>query len=289
MSAAEVTAIIPTTGRPSVRRAVSSALRQPHVTHVLVILDDLESLAALARRLEGLRCSILQTAGRTGAAAARNLGVQLAETDYVAFLDDNDEWVAEKTRLQLQDAKADTVVASRAMLVGTTSRIVPQRLYHQDSGSLADYVLAGSPSQLRQHCMQTSTLLCTREAALQTPWDEQLPRHQEWDWLIRLQAAGMQVRQRPEVLVKASQTNHGSFPAHSDWQASRDWLRTMRRQVSEKPAADFSASIVARGAFESRAWASGMRELMHSIRRGAHPTALLVGASGVLRAGPRHD
>lgn len=285
MSAAAVTAIIPTTGRPSVRRAVSSALRQPNVTHVLVILDDPESLAALARRLEGLRCSILQTAGRTGAAAARNLGVQLAETDYVAFLDDSDEWIADKTRLQLQDADTDIVVASRAMLVGATSRVVPQRLYHQDSASLADYVLACSPS----HCMQTSTLLCTREAALQTRWDEQLPRHQEWDWLIRLQAAGLQVRQRPEVLVKVTQPRRGSFPAHSDWQASRDWLRTMRRQVSEKPAADFSASIVARGAFESRAWTTGMRELMHSMRRGAHPTALLVGASGVLRAGPRHD
>lgn len=288
MSRAPVTAIIPTTGRPSVRRAVASALRQSAVAEVLVVLDDPDRFTPLTRRLEGLRCSIVRTAGRRGAAAARNLGVQFAETQYVAFLDDDDEWVTDKTQLQLREADAETTVSSRAMLVGNSSRVVPERLYGPALGSLADYVMDRSSVQLRQHFMQTSTLLCSREAALATPWAEELPRHQDWDWLIRLQAAGITVRQRPEVLVKVAQGSPGSISRKPDWRASRVWLHGLQRQVSAQPAADFTASVIARDAFESRAWASGLGALVEGLRNGAHPTALLVGASGILRAGGRH-
>lgn len=288
MSQALVTAIIPTTGRPSVRRAVASALRQSAVTEVLVVLDDPDGFTQLTRRLEGLHCAIVRASGRRGAAAARNLGVQFAETEYVAFLDDDDEWVTDKTQVQLREADAETAVSSRAMLVGASSRIAPERLYHPGLGSLADYVLDRSSLQLRQHFMQTSTLLCSREVALQTPWAENLPRHQDWDWLIRLQAAGITVRQRPEVLVKVTQGSPGSISKKPDWRASRAWLQGLHRHVSAQPAADFTASIIARGAFESRAWASGVGAMVESLRNGAHPTALLVGASGILRAGARH-
>lgn len=294
MSHAPVTAVIPTTGRPSIRRAVASALRQSTDVHALVILDDPDAFTQVKRRLQGLRCSIVQTPGRRGAAAARNLGVQFAETEYVAFLDDDDEWVTDKTQVQLREADAETAVSSRAMLVGTSSRIAPERLYDPALGSLADYVMDRSSVQLRQHFMQTSTLLCSREAALATPWAEDLPRHQDWDWLIRLQAAGLTVRQRPEVLVKVAQGSPGSISKKPDWRASRAWLRGLQRQVSTQtlsaqPAADFTASIIARGAFESRAWASGLGALVEGLRNGAHPTALLVGASGILRSGTRHD
>ncbi|GAA4829564.1 glycosyltransferase family 2 protein [Garicola koreensis] len=288
MSRAPVTAIIPTTGRPSVRRAVASALRQSAVAEILVVLDDPDSFTYLTRRLEGLHCSIVRTAGRCGAAAARNLGVQFAETQYVAFLDDDDEWVTDKTQLQLREADAETAVSSRAMLVGTSSRVVPERLYGPALGSLADYVMDRSSVQLRQHFIQTSTLLCSREAALATPWAEELPRHQDWDWLIRLQAAGITVLQRPEVLVKVAQGSPGSISRKPDWRASRTWLHGLQRQVSAQPAADFTASVIARGAFESKAWASGLGALIEGLRNGAHPTALLVGASGILRAGGRH-
>lgn len=289
MSRPQVTAIIPTTGRPSVRRAVASVLRQNSDAHALVVLDDPDAYRALTHRLEGLSVSIVQTSGREGAAAARNLGVQFAETEYVAFLDDNDEWVTDKTRLQLSEASAETVISSRAMLVGSSSRIVPEQLYEPQQGPLADYVLKRSSMLLRQHCMPTSSLLCSRQAALATPWAEHPASHQDWDWLIRLQATGLTIRQRPEVLVKVAQAqaHPGAVTPGPDWRASRQWLNQLPQQVSAQPAADFTASIIARGAFESRAWASGLGALVHGMRNGAHPSALLVGAGGILRAGSR--
>lgn len=279
-----VTAIIPTTGRPSVRRAVASVLRQNAEVHPLVVLDDPDASGRVKAKLEGLSCSLVTTTGRVGGASARNLGAQFAETEYVAFLDDDDEWLTEKTAVQLPHASADTVASSRAMLVGSSSRIVPERLYEPSSESLADYVLDRSTVKLRQRFMQTSTLMCTREAVIEVPWAEQLTRHQDWDWLIRLDAAGLSVLQRPEVLVRVAQGSVGSISKRPDWKASMEWLRTLENDVSGRPAADFMASIVARGAFESRAWTSGVRAMADSVRQGAHGSALVVGASGILKA-----
>ncbi|TLQ01516.1 glycosyltransferase [Nesterenkonia salmonea] len=284
MKTPHVTAIIPTTGRPGLRRAVSSVLRQNQAVHPLVVVDDPDSFDHVSNKLEGLACSLVKTAGGVGGATARNLGAQFAETPYLAFLDEDDEWLTEKTAVQLPHASGDTVVSSRAMLVGSSSRIVPDRLHEPSSESLADYVLDQSTVKVRQRFMQTSTLLCSREAVLEVPWDEQLTRHQDWDWMIRLDAAGFSVQQLPEVLVRVTQQRASSFSKRQDWQASMEWLRTLENEVSVKPAADFMASIVARGAFESRAWASGARALTDSVRQGAHGSALMVGASGILRA-----
>lgn len=230
MSRAQVTAIIPTTGRPSVRRAVASVLRQSTAARALVVLDDPDAYGAVSRRLEGLNVSIVQTSGRQGAAAARNLGVHFAETSYVAFLNDVDEWVIDKTRLQLSDAAADTAVASRAMLVGSSSRIMPDQLYNPAHGPLADYQHRKTAKHLRQHLMEASSLLCSRQAAIATPWAQQLPQNQTWDWLIRLQAAGIAIRQRPEVLVKVLQLSPSPARSPRARRGAGQWLVRRRQE-----------------------------------------------------------
>lgn len=287
MRSTEITAVIPTIGRPSLRRAVSSVLRQTQATAPLVVLDDPDALGVVRRRLDGLGYGLVLTAGRQGAAAARNLGARVAETPYVAFLDDDDEWLAEKSRLQQSATEAETVVSSRVMLVGSTSRIVPEQVYcsRTTAETLADYVLDRSTIRLRRHFMQTSSLFCTRQAVIDVPWAEELPRHQDWDWLIRLESAGISIRQRSDVLVRVFQGSQGSISRSPDWQASRAWIESIEERVSERAAGDFLASVVARGAFESRAWGEGARTLLQSLRGGAHRSAVLVGMSGMMSRG----
>lgn len=287
MSPRDITAVIPTSGRPTLRRAVRSVLRQTRPTAPLVVLDDPEALSTVRRRLDGLDYGLVLTAGRRGAAEARNLGARLAETPYVAFLDDDDEWLSDKSRLQVPDAGDGTVASCRAMLVGSTSRIVPEQVYRSrtTAGTLADYVLDRSTVRLSRHFMQTSSLVCTRQAVIDVPWAQALPRHQDWDWLIRLETAGFSIRQRSDVLVRVFQGSHGSVSRSSDWKASRAWLESLGQLASEQAAGDFLASVVARGAFESGAWGQGARTLMQSLRGGAHRSAVLVGMSGMMSRG----
>ncbi|GAA1143233.1 glycosyltransferase family 2 protein [Nesterenkonia lutea] len=282
-----LTAIIPSVGRVTLKRAVRSVLRQSRKTTALVVLDRPDAAENVERLLAGLPHVLVLTRGGVGAAAARNLGVQTARTSHVAFLDDDDEWVSEKSAMQLAVAGADRLVSSRSLLIGATSRVVPEQLY-QPAGSprasVVDYVFDRSTLRLRRHFMQTSSLLCSREIALQVPWDEELPRHQDWDWVGRMERAGHRLQMLPEVLVRVHQGTQGSISRSPDWRASAAWVESLGAGIDDHARADFLTSVVARDAFASRAWWAGARHLAEGLRAGPHPAAVVVGLSGVVRA-----
>ncbi|MCH8571275.1 glycosyltransferase family 2 protein [Nesterenkonia sp. AY15] len=289
--ARSLTAIIPTVGRRSLKRAVRSVLRQTWDTTVLVVLDRPENAASVEKLLTGLPHIMVLTPGGLGGAGARNLGVRSASTTHVAFLDDDDEWVSEKAALQMAVVDDNTVLSSRSLLVGSSSRVVPERLYQaegEDAEAVVDYILDRSTLRLRRTFMQTSSLLCSRSTALEVPWNDELTRHQDWDWLARLEAAGKTLTMLPEVLVRVHQASVGSISRSADWQASSRWLDSIGTEISERSRADFQASVVARDAFASGAWNQGVRQLAKCLRARPHAAAVVVAMSGMLQVGG-HD
>lgn len=81
-------------------QAVVSVLAQTHDEWQLFVIDDsstdetgdiIDRLAASDPRITRLRTSV-----RSGAAAARNLGIQAAQGRYIAFLDADDVWAPHK-------------------------------------------------------------------------------------------------------------------------------------------------------------------------------------------------
>ena len=106
-----VAVIIPTFRRDeaTVLRAVKSALAQTHANLELVVVDDSpdsfvgrdavrDALAAVGDP----RVSYVRHAENRGACAARNTGLARSSAPYVAFLDDDDEWLPEKIEKQLE-------------------------------------------------------------------------------------------------------------------------------------------------------------------------------------------
>lgn len=283
------TAIIPTVGRRSLRRAVRSAVRQTVDVAPLVVLDRPGALAEVRDLLHGLPHELITTSGGVGGGAARNLGIQAARTDHVAFLDDDDEWTADKAERQLEAVDADRVVSALSLLVGASSRVVPQVPYQTAAGtSVVDYVLDRSTLRLSRHFLQTSSLMCPRDAALQVPWDETLPRHQDWDWIARLEAAGMRIRTVPEVLVRVNQGSAGSVSRSADWRASEHWLRHVARGTASRARADFRMSVIVRGALAAGDWTQAVRQAGVALRENPHPAAVVVGVGGILEGRSPH-
>ncbi|NMC99444.1 MAG: glycosyltransferase family 2 protein [Bacteroidales bacterium] len=101
-----VSVIIPLYNREStIERAINSALKQDYVKEIIVIDDGSRDNGPLI--VENLSKSypiikLIRTNNNNGAAAARNIGINIAKYEYIAFLDSDDEWMENKILLQFQ-------------------------------------------------------------------------------------------------------------------------------------------------------------------------------------------
>src|ERR1700693_131816 len=102
-----VSVVIPTCDRPEMlRRALDSVLQQTRRPDEVIVVDQgagigaQQVVAACPRQV----CYLRQE--KRGPAAARNLGIHAARCGWIAFLDDDDVWVPEKTRVQLETLAA---------------------------------------------------------------------------------------------------------------------------------------------------------------------------------------
>lgn len=118
MSEPSVSVVIPTLNRASVCRSVRSALEQGPSVEVLLV-DDSQA-QDLVSPIPDPRIEVLRTGGRTGAAAARNLGMSRARGRFIAFLDDDDEWCVghlDAALRVLQERPDRDIYSSRALVL----------------------------------------------------------------------------------------------------------------------------------------------------------------------------
>jgi glycosyltransferase involved in cell wall biosynthesis len=106
MSEFDISVVVPCYNRANcVGKAIESALGQSTRAREVIVVDD-GSTDASARvaRSYGAKVRLLRTKNR-GPAAARNLGMQEAQGEWVAFLDSDDVWHTEKLELQAQASR----------------------------------------------------------------------------------------------------------------------------------------------------------------------------------------
>jgi glycosyltransferase involved in cell wall biosynthesis len=99
---AAISVIIPAYNHANfIGAAIESVIQQTLQPAQILIIDDgsTDSTQDVVRESKSVR--YVRTA-HAGAAAARNLGVDLAEENYLAFLDADDLWVANKLELQME-------------------------------------------------------------------------------------------------------------------------------------------------------------------------------------------
>src|SRR5262252_3157848 len=103
-----VSVVIPSRNRPGIiGRAVRSALAQTFsLIEVIVVIDgpDRQTEQALAQ-IEDPRVRVVALNEPVGAQEARNTGVREARGPWIAFLDDDDEWLPTKLERQLEVAR----------------------------------------------------------------------------------------------------------------------------------------------------------------------------------------
>lgn len=284
--------VIPTTGqRPELARAIQTVRDQTlDAVEVVLVVDGDDD--ALPQGLSTLADVTVTTGGRRGGGHARNLGVETASGRFVAFLDDDDTWSSDKLERQLQAflGAADpehTVVATRHRNVdigsGAVSKPYPSALA-RPGVPLAEYLFRRRRPGGGRPTIYTSTLACARSLALSIPWASDLPRHQDWDWMIRLdrsQRVEFVHLEQPLALVQVGSAS--SISASPDWRSSLSWADVALRD--DPPVyADFVTAQPLRYALSARSLrgAGAVLRRLASVRRLPTPGPLAIGLSGLL-------
>ncbi|WP_434618316.1 glycosyltransferase family 2 protein [Arthrobacter sp. A5] len=295
----DVSIIIPSTGRPELRRAITSVLRQNYAGHMeIIVVFDLavDSVHDGVRDLAEGATSLLFTGGGMRGGYARNLGVRNARGEWIAFLDDDDEWMPEKLKCQFDllrnhDRPAgNPVIGSRIVqMFADTSRRrittgIPAVLIAQNQ-NLASYLFSRRRPGARRASFFTSTILAKRTLCTQIPWNEDLNRHQDWDWLIRAgHEPSTYFLQTDEQLVNIFVGSAGSLSAGSDWSSSLKWAEATLCTEGGRPYSDFLTAQTLRYALQGRD-ARGVLEVVGRIfgtRTIPSLGPLIIGLSGIL-------
>lgn len=188
----KVSIVMPTFKRGAfLERAIGTVFAQTHTNWELIVVDDNHPGGRHRRDTEQFmrpfladeRVVYLKHERNRGGAAARNTGILSSRGRYVAFLDDDDEWDAEKLEKQLTCFAAEPALGLvycgyRRMYVETGQESVelPDRRRHTFAKLLAENGIG-----------TTSTVICRRDALIDVGmFDEELPSRQDADLYVRM-------------------------------------------------------------------------------------------------------
>jgi glycosyltransferase involved in cell wall biosynthesis len=176
-----ISVVLPTHNRCKLlARAIESVLRQTYSSVELIVVDDAstDETDEVLRSFSDTRIRYVRHDQNRGGSAARNTGIEVCTGEFVAFLDDDDEYVPQK----LEFLHAALVSAPEAGLAYSQVRIigVDRDLVFPHAGPSGNVFLdyLGSPFFI------TVSTLIRREVVV--TFDESLPRWQDVDFHLRV-------------------------------------------------------------------------------------------------------
>lgn len=181
-----VSVIIPTRDRALfVTRAIESVLNQSRLPEEIIVIDDgsTDGTSGILAR-EFPLAKVLQSDGR-GVSAARNLGIQSAEGDWIALLDSDDTWHGNKLKRQLlalEENPAYRVCHTNEIWIRDGVRVNPMKKHQKRGGFIFRDCLP-------RCAMSPSSTLIHREIFERVGmFDENLPACEDYDLWLRISA-----------------------------------------------------------------------------------------------------
>ncbi len=213
----------------------------------LAVLDDVKD----AR----LRWIILP--GKSGGSSARNAGVEAAVSEWIAFLDDDDEWLPQKLEAQMKAALASSVlfpVVSTKIIVRSQEGDLhwPRRIPSVGE-PISEYLFCRSGFFSGDGQFLTSAIFARRQLLLLCPFNAQVGKHDDTEWYLtvafRNDTTFIIVPEPLTVWHQGSSTSRVS--KSGDWRSSLAWAQTCHRLMTPKAYASFVLNAVAAEAAET--------------------------------------
>jgi len=209
-------------GERYLAESISSVLAQTYQPVEIIVVDDgsTDSTADIARSFERVRYVYESNQGH---AAAMNLGIETASGEFLAFLDADDLWVANKLELQVgylvEHPTVDYVIAKTRNFLEPNAQL-PARV-------TKDLLLTDS-------VLLSLGTLVARRATFQVTggFDVSYAHAKDVDWFFRAKEAGLCMAVLPEVLLH--RRLHGSNRSFRTRARRSDFMRALRSSIERR-------------------------------------------------------
>lgn len=271
-----VSVVIPTLDRPKLLlRAISSVLHQTHQElEIIVVADRPDSNTVSAvQSANDPRLRLILNPHPSTAAAARNVGADHAKGEWIAFLDDDDEWLPNKLERQLAfgAARPPALLSCLSRIITPTDTYIAPQVIYDNSGPIDEYLFDRRSLFTQPGFIQTSSFLLPRPLFDKIRFNGE-SAHDDWEFILRLsKQAGARVETVPEVLAVIYFDERGSNNTIRTWSWSRSlkWLDSLRPMITRRAYSGFCLGVVALRAVGEGAYTAFPELLCRAFRYGS--------------------
>lgn len=184
----------------------------------------------------------------SGGGYSRNVGIDSASGDFVCFLDSDDTWMPNKIEYQIAMYINGSILTS-AVYKGFSidSSVILPKVAKLDSEPVSNALFVDNK------LIQTSTFFMSLDIAKAVKFNPSLPRHQDYDFLLRAESLGYSIIQTSDPLSfwRVEDNSSGRFLKKKaspeffiDWYKDYSRYMTSEAQLSYVAKNIFSACMI---------------------------------------------
>ncbi len=204
-----VSVVIPTYSRnESLSRAIDSVLNQTYQNFEIIVVDDnpvnsdWRALTEILmdKYINNPKVRYVKNEKNLGGAGARNEGIKAAYGEYIAFLDDDDEYFSERIEKQIEcflnsDSEKLALVFCDALMTGNNEEFICYLKPRYKGNCLYE--------AMKDNCLApTSQWMAKKSALIDVGLFSIVPSKQDATLILKLLSQGYEVDNVPEVLSK---------------------------------------------------------------------------------------
>lgn len=187
----------------TIERALNSVVAQHYKNVEVIVVDDgsadVDKTESVVNDFGDERIIFVKHIVNKNGAATRNSGIKQSKGEYIAFLDSDDEWQPTHLSYALQIISNGNIdlVYSQALVKTNNPDIVMPMQGIASNQRISDYLF------VQGGVIFTPTILVKSFLAKSVEFNEELRRHQDYDFLLRCEVKNIKIgfTNKPTVIV----------------------------------------------------------------------------------------